>query len=65
VKFYLDAGKIAAATDKICSSLDKIVRDNRLNFAKFSQRTDRACLLCYLITPVVIARTKGGVVLGF
>ena len=28
VKFYLDAGKIAAVRDKICSSLDKIVRDN-------------------------------------
>ncbi len=35
VKFYLDAGKIAAATDKICSSLDKIARDNRQNFTKF------------------------------
>ena len=27
-KFYLDADKIAVAMDKICSSLDKIARDN-------------------------------------
>ena len=36
VKFCMDAGKIAAATDKICSSLDKTARDNRQNFAKIS-----------------------------
>ncbi len=35
VKFYLDASRITAATDKICSSLDKIARDNRRNSAKF------------------------------
>ncbi len=35
MKFYLDAGKIAAATYKICSSLDKTARDNRQNFTKF------------------------------
>ncbi len=28
VKFYLDASRITAARDKICSSLDKIARDN-------------------------------------
>ena len=61
----MNAGKIAAARDKICSSLDKIVRDNRQNFAKILQRVDRACLLCRLIHAVFIARTKGGVVLGF
>ena len=40
VKFYLDAGKIAAATDKICSSLDKTARDNRQNSVKISRRAD-------------------------
>nr|WP_315047047.1 hypothetical protein [uncultured Campylobacter sp.] len=39
MKFYLDADKIAAATDKICSSLDKTARDNRQNSAKFRPRT--------------------------
>ncbi|WP_298977297.1 hypothetical protein [uncultured Campylobacter sp.] len=40
MKFYLDADKIAAARDKICSSLDKIARDNRQNFAKISRLAD-------------------------
>ena len=35
VKFYLDAGKIATARDKICSSSDKTARDNRQNSVKF------------------------------
>ena len=65
LKLYMNSDKIAAATDKICSSLDKTVRDNRHNFVKFSQHADRACLLCYLIHAVFIARTKGGAVLGF
>lgn len=39
VKFYLDAGKIAAATDKICSSLDKTARNNRQNSVKFRPHT--------------------------
>ena len=37
VKFYLDADKIAVAMDKICSSLDKIARDNRQNSANFAR----------------------------
>ena len=61
----MDADKIAAARDKICSSLDKIVRDNRQNSVKISRRVDRDCLLCYLIHAVFIARTKGGAALGF
>ena len=46
-------------------SADKTARDNRLNFAKISQRVDRACLLCHLIRAVFVTRTKGGVALGF
>ena len=65
MKFYLDAGNIAAATDKICSSLDKTARDNRQNFVEISQHADRDWLLCYLIHAVFIARTKGGAALGF
>jgi len=45
VKFYLDAGKIAAATDKICSSLDKTARDNRQNSANFAKRVKFAFTL--------------------
>nr|WP_315055441.1 hypothetical protein [uncultured Campylobacter sp.] len=40
MKFYLDADKIAAATDKICSSSDKTARDNRQNSVKISRRAD-------------------------
>lgn len=47
------------------SSADKTARDNQQNFAKISRCVDRACLLCYLIHTVFIARTKGGVALGF
>ena len=65
MKFYLDAGKIAAATDKICSSSDKTARDNRQNFAKISRLVLSSPLLCYLMHTVFIARTKGGAALGF
>jgi hypothetical protein len=65
VKFYLDADKIAAARDKICSSLDKIVRDNRQNSVKISRCALSLPLPCYLIHAVFIARTKGGAALGF
>lgn len=66
MKFYLDAGKIAVAMDKICSSLDKIARDNRQNSVKISRRADWIpALPCYLMRAVFIARAKGGIVLDF
>ena len=66
MKFYLDADKIAVAMDKICSSLDKIARDNRQNSVKISRLADWIPTLpCYLMRAVFIARTKGGVALGF
>ena len=64
MKFYLDADKIAAARDKICSSLDKIVRDNRLNFAKFSRLADWIpALPCYLIRAVFVTSAKSCLIL--
>lgn len=59
------AGKIAAATDKICSSSDKTARDNRHNFVKISRLALSSPLPCYLMHAVFIARTKGDAVLGF
>ena len=61
----MNAGKIAAARDKICSSLDKIVLDNRQNSVKISRLALSLSLLCYLIHAVFIARAKGCVSLGF
>mgnify|MGYP001640853745 CR=1 FL=1 len=37
LKLHMNSGKIAVARDKICSSLDKIARDNRQNFVKISR----------------------------
>lgn len=66
MKFCINASKIAAAGDKICSGLDKIARDNRQNFAKISRLADWIPTLpCYLIRAVFIAGTKGGAALGF
>ena len=65
LKLDMNSGKIAAARDKICSSLDKIVRDNRQNFVKISRRALSSPLPCYLIHAVFIASAKGGIVLGF
>ena len=59
LKLHMNSGKIAAARDKICSSLDKIVRDNRQNFVKISRRALSSPLPFYLIHAVFIARTKG------
>ncbi|WP_299187337.1 hypothetical protein [uncultured Campylobacter sp.] len=50
---------------EFCSNADETACDNQQNFAKILQRVDRACLLCYLMHAVFIARTKGGVALGF
>jgi len=58
MKFYLDAGKIAAATYKICSSLDKTARDNRQNSVKISWRALSLPVLCYLIHAVFIAHKR-------
>ena len=66
LKLHMNSGKIAAARDKICSSLDKIVRDNRQNFVKISRLADWIPTLpCYLMRAVFIASAKGGIVLGF
>ena len=46
-------------------SLDKTVRDNRQNSVKISWRALSLPVLCYLMHTVFIARTKGGIVLGF
>ena len=61
----MNSGKIAAARDKIGSSLDKIVCDNRQNFVKISRCANqvRPCpAISY--TPYIIS-AKGGVALGF